>query len=162
VPLSPLLAEALAAHMAAFPPVAVTLPWHEPRDRGRHGRPVRVRLVLTAPEGGPVRRQAFDDRAWRPAVTAALAAEGAVRGRDGCHALRHTFVSVQLAGGTDIVRVAAMIGDTVAVTAKTYAHLMPGHDDSGCRSAVDGFLGACGRDVAGAPGPGMSGQAGQV
>jgi integrase len=163
VPLSPLLADALARHMAEYPPAEVTLPWHEPRDRRRHGKDVTVRLVLTAPEGGPVRRQAFDDRAWHPAVGKALAAEGAERTReDGCHALRHTFVSVQLASGTDIVRVAAMIGDTVAVTAKTYAHLMPGHDDSGCRSAVDGFLQACAPDVPPEGATGTSGVAGRV
>jgi integrase len=110
-----------------------------------------------------VRRQAFDDRAWHPAVSRALAAEGAERTReDGCHALRHTFVSVQLAGGTDIVRVAAMIGDTVAVTAKTYAHLMPGHDDSGARAAADAFLASCAPDVPPESGTGTSGEAGGV
>jgi len=163
VPLSRALGAALAAHLAEWPAVAVTLPWHEPRNRKRHGRDVTVRLVLTAPGGGPVRRQAFDDRAWQPAVRAALEAEGEERTReDGCHALRHTFVSVQLAAGVDIVRVAAMIGDTVAVTAKTYAHMMPGHDDSDSRAAVDAFLGSCAPDVPRQPGTGTSGQPGEV
>lgn len=159
VPLSKALADSLSRHLSEFPAVEAELPWHEPRNRKRHGKPVRVRLVLTAPEGGPVRRQAFDERAWHPAVDVACAAEGVERTReDGCHALRHTFVSVQLASGVDIVRVAAMIGDTVAMVAKTYAHMMPGHDDSDSRAAVDAFLRACAPDVPRDEATGTSGQ----
>lgn len=155
-PLSPALALLLARHMERYPPVAVTLPWHEPRNREMHGRPVTVRLVLTAPRGGALRRQDFDERVWRKALEAA----GVTPTRqDGCHALRHTAASVWLRERVDIVRVAAWLGDTVAMVAKTYAHLMPGDDDSDGRAATDAFLASCARDVTEADDPGMPSQA---
>lgn len=143
VPLAPAVARLLAAHMEQFPPAEVTLPWHEPGSRG-HGEMVTVRLVL----GGPLTRGALQS-AWR---TAAAKAAGAAR-RDGqrhltvtgwnMHRLRHTYASVQLRAGVDVVRVAAWMGDTVDVVVRTYAHLMPGDDDDGGRAAVDAFLARC-------------------
>jgi len=38
------------------------------------------------------------------------------------HSLRHTFVSMLIAQGVDIVHVASLAGDTVPVIAKVYAH----------------------------------------
>jgi len=144
VPLSPQLGARLSAHLARYPAREVTLPWHEPKNRELHGAAVTARLVLTAPRGGPVRKQDFDRRIWRTA----LAAAGVTPARqDGCHALRHTFASVQLRAHVDIVRVAAWLGDTVAVVARTYAHLLPDDDDSDGRAATDAFLASCAPDV---------------
>lgn len=159
VPLSPLLAAALARHLKLYPAVKVTLPWHEPRNKELHGELVTVRLVLTAPEGGPVRRTDFNDRSWWPAIAAA----GVARTRqNGCHALRHTFASVQLRAHVDIVRVAAWLGDTVAIVAQTYAHLMPDDDDSDGRAATDAFLASCAPDVPSETGHGTSAQVGTL
>lgn len=146
VPLAPSLALALARHMERFPPREVTLPWHEPGNRERHGQPVTARLILTAAMGGALRRQDFDARVWRPALVAA----GVTPTRqDGCHALRHTFASVQLRARVDVARVAAWLGDTVQMTVRTYVHLLPRDDDSDGRAAVDAFLLAASGESAG-------------
>jgi integrase len=147
VPLAPLLKEKLSRHLDQYPAREVTLPWHDPRDRERHGQPVTVRLVLSTGAGMPVDRPLFD-RCWRAARKRAgiTPADGRARD-DGCHALRHTFASLQLRQGVDIVRVAAWLGDTVAVVADTYAHLMPGDDDSDGAAAVDSFFRSCALDV---------------
>jgi integrase len=58
---------------------------------------------------------------------------------EGLHALRHTAASAWLAGGVDIVAVAAWLGDTVKMVYETYAHLMPNSDDRG-RSAMNAFF----------------------
>lgn len=144
VPLSQGLADALARHLARFPAAKVTLPWHEPANKELHGQPVTARLILTAPRGGPLRKQDFDSRTWRGALVAA-----GVRPtrQDGCHALRHTAASVWLRDRIDIVRVAAWLGDTPAMVYKTYAHLLPDDDDSDGRAAMDAFLASCAPDV---------------
>lgn len=168
VPLSPLLAERLARHMELHPPAEVKLPWHDPRDRERHGQPVTVRLVLTGPAGGALVRPDFNDQVWRPALVAAGIAPPRAKGRkrisapqDGMHALRHTFASVQLRSGVDVVRVAGWMGDTPAVVYATYAHMLPGDDDADGRTAVDGFIAeACAPDVPREEVPGASAQAG--
>jgi integrase len=144
-PLSPSLAGRLAAHMAEFPPVAVTLPWYDPDDKERHGKPVTVRLVLTTADGGAWRRDAFNRR-WRAAqeaagiVTREPGEKRPAARQDGCHALRHTYASAQLRHKVDIVRVAAWMGDDPETVWKTYAHLMPDQDDDDGREAVDALL----------------------
>ena len=166
VPLSPLLAERLAAHLAAYPAAEVTLPWHDPRDKELHGTPVTVRLVLATPAGGALSRPDFNDQVWRPALVAAGIVPPRERGRkrvsapqDGCHALRHTFASTQLRAGADVVRVAAWMGDTPAVVYATYAHMLPGDDDTDARAATDAFLASCAPDV---PREGDAGTSAQV
>lgn len=139
VPLAPSLAAALARHLREFPAAEVSLPWHDPRDRQLHGRPVTVRLVLSTPDGGPLRRQLFNGTAWRPALRRAGVAPSR---QDGCHALRHTFASVQLRAHVDVARLAAWMGDTPKVVLDTYVHLLPDDDDADGRAAVDGFLAA--------------------
>ena len=147
VPLAPSLAVRLARHLELYPPAQVTLPWHDPRDRARHGRPVTVRLVLADARGGPLNRRVFGDGSWRPALERAgvVPARGPGRRRppaspqDGMHVLRHTAASAWLRAGVDIARVADWLGDTVKVTLETYVHFLPGGDDDG-RAAVDAFF----------------------
>ena len=67
VPLAPQTAGALAAHLAAFPASAVTLPWHEPGNRARHGQPRTEQLVFTG-KGAALHRNAFNISVWRPAI----------------------------------------------------------------------------------------------
>jgi integrase len=154
VPVPAELLGLLDAHMAAFPPVAVTLPWHEPGSK-LHGTMVTVRLVLSRDGRTPASRNVMD-AAWRTGAGRALAAQGIGRSRKrsaarghGIHRLRHTFASTQLRAGVDVVRVAAWLGDTVAMVTKTYLHLMPDdHDgEAAGRAAVAAFLGACAAPV---------------
>ena len=147
IPLAASLAPRLARHLELFPAASVTLPWHDLRDPERHGRPVTARLVLSRPDGRPLRRQAFNTGTWWPAqVKAGITPEpgedekrAPARG-DGCHALRHTAASVWLRAGIDVVRAAAWLGDTPAVVLSTYAHLMPGESGDDGRAAVDRFF----------------------
>lgn len=148
VPVPPELVRRIDAHMAAFPPLAVTLPWHEPGSKA-HGTMVPVRLLLSREDGTPATRNAMD-AAWRTAVARWLPEAVGRRRRSlarghGIHRLRHTFASTQLRGGIDVVRVAAWLGDTVDVVTKTYLHLMPDdHDgDEAGRAASAAFLGSC-------------------
>ncbi len=139
-PLSPLLRDRLAAHLEAFPAAAFTLPWHDPEDRARHGKPVTVRLLVTGPRGRPVQGGTLNNLWRRCAARAGVTPEDGSPRADGCHALRHTYVSVQLRDGRDVVRVAAWIGDSVKTLVETYAHFLPGGDDDDGRAAVDAFL----------------------
>ena len=82
VPLPQAVADALAAHLAAYPARPVTLPWNEPG-----GAPDTAQLILTSATGLAVNRNTFNTYAWKPALEAAgIPASRA----NGCHALRHT------------------------------------------------------------------------
>jgi integrase len=149
VPLAASLAPRLARHMELYPPAEVTLPWHDLRDPGAHGRLVTARLVLSRPDGRPLSRTAFNGSVWRPAQARAGITPPRAPGEkrapargDGCHALRHTAASVWLRAGVDVVRAAAWLGDTPAVVLSTYAHLMPGDSGDDGRAAVDRFFSA--------------------
>lgn len=149
VPVPAELLERIDAHLLRFPARTVTLPWHEPGSK-LHGTMVTVRLLLTREDGAPVTRNAMD-AAWR--TGASRYRKGSVIGKRsrvaargwGIHRLRHTFASVQLRDGVDVVRVAAWLGDTVEMVTKTYAHLLPDdHDgEEAGRAASAAFLRAC-------------------
>jgi integrase len=156
VPLAASLGELLDEHMRRYPPVLVTLPWHEPGSK-LHGTPVPVRLVLTRPDATPLTRGSSDS-AWRTAVTrwAAARTPGGRRRRvlaagTGMHRLRHTYASMQLRKGVDVVRVAAWLGDSVDELVRTYAHMLPGDDGDAGREAVDAFFRPSAPDVPAAP-----------
>lgn len=145
VPLSETVAVALAEHLRRFPPVEVTLPWREPG-----GAPTTLKLVFANTAGGPVNRGSFNDRVWKPALTAA----GVEPTREnGYHVLRHTYASTQLQAGVSVPAVAKYLGhaDGGALLLRTYAHVMPQAPDQ-ARAAVDAFLRSCE--------PGVSHQAG--
>jgi integrase len=150
VPLAPAVADALARHLEEFPAAEVTLPWHEPGSK-LHGTMVPVRLLLSGEGGVPLTAGALQS-AWRSATGRK------VKGMNP-HRLRHTYASMQLRKGVDVVRVAAWLGDTVAVVVRTYAHLMPGDDEADGRAAVDDFFGLCAPDV---PGEGENGEPAQA
>lgn len=154
VPVPAELVERIDAHAERFPPMAVTLPWHEPGSK-LHGTLFTVRLVLSH-EGGAAAGRNVMDAAWRTGVSRWRAPQvlGGRRRRSlargyGIHRLRHTAASAWLRGGIDVVRAAAWLGDTVEMVTQTYLHLMPDdHDgeDAG-RAASAAFLGACARSV---------------
>jgi integrase len=111
VPLPQVVVDALAAHLAEFPP-------------GPEG------LVFTL-EGRPVTRQAFG-RLWRPAARSAGLPEGT-----GLHLLRHFYASLLIRYGESVKTVQARLGHaTAAETLDTYSHLWPDSDDR-TRDAVD-------------------------
>lgn len=146
-PLAPEVAEQLARHIEHHPPVTVTLPWHDPRDRKRHGKPVTVRLLLSDAKGHVINRNGFMQAHWWAAQekTGIVAKPEPGEKRqaapdDGMHALRHTYASAVLGSGVDVLAAAAWMGDTPGVILATYAHFMPGREDGG-RAAVSAFFG---------------------
>ncbi|HET6751988.1 MAG TPA: tyrosine-type recombinase/integrase, partial [Actinomycetes bacterium] len=79
--------------------------------------------VFTAPEGGPLRVNAFRTRAWRPAAAAAGLGELRI------HDLRHTAVSLWVAAGASPKEVAARAGHTsVRTVLDVYGGLYPESD----------------------------------
>ena len=129
IPLPESVALRLAAHIAAYPPVPVELPWKVP-----DGRPVTARLVFTDSGGSARHRSGFNAVAWQPALRGA----GLPRTREnGRHALRHYFASACLHNGVDIRALASYVGHhDPGFTLRTYVHLMPSADDR-MRQAVD-------------------------
>ncbi len=117
IPLPQVVVEALAAHLAAFPP-------------GPDG------LVFTLRRASRSRRQAFG-HVWRPVGAAAGLPAGT-----GLHALRHYYASLLIRHGESVKTVQARLGHATAVeTLDTYSHLWPDSDDR-TREAIDSVLGA--------------------
>lgn len=115
-PLPRVVVDALAAHLATYPP-------------GPDG------LVFTL-EGEPITRQAFG-HLWRPPARAA-----GLPARTGLHLLRHYYASLLIRFGESVKTVQARLGHaTAAETLDTYSHLWPDSDDR-TREAVDAVLGA--------------------
>ncbi|MBW3665892.1 MAG: tyrosine-type recombinase/integrase [Actinobacteria bacterium] len=98
--------------------------------------------VFTAAGGGPLRVTNFRRRRWYPAVEAA--------GLDGLrlHDLRHTAVSLWIAGGANPKQVSTWAGHTsVSFTLDRYGHLFPNHDED-LRDRLDAMYQAAERDLA--------------
>jgi len=157
-PLTSVVRDRLAAHLQAYPPLTVTLPWYDPGDRERHGQLHTVRLVFSSPVGKPAWGTTLGSTWTAAAKRAKVTPPGGRLRDDGCHALRHTAASTWLRARIDVVRVAAWLGDTVEMVTHTYAHLLPDDDDSDGRAAVEAFFrgpdspsadGAGARDVPG-------------
>jgi integrase len=129
VPLSEMVALALAAHLQAFPVVKVSLPWREP-----DGRTETAGLVVTTRERTALARTYFNRHVWKPALDAAGVPATRV---NGMHALRHTYASVLLEDGVSIKALAEYLGHAdPGFTLRTYTHLMPSSEDR-ARTAVD-------------------------
>jgi integrase len=133
VPLSDRAAKVLAAHMLAYPPVAVTLPLN--------GKPVTARLVFTY--GGRPVRHSYLNALWKTALKTAGMETTGPDDKVSMHALRHYAASAWLAGGVDIRAVADYLGHSNArFTLRVYAHLMPSAADK-VRAAMDASLAEC-------------------
>jgi integrase len=116
IPLPTVVADAMAAHIAAYPP-------------GDDG------LIFTGSAGQPLRRSAFGE-VWRTAVAQA-GSPGVV-----FHSLRHYYASLLIRHGESVKTVQDRLGHGSAdETLRTYAHMWPDADDR-TRAAVDLVLGA--------------------
>lgn len=119
VPLDDDVALRLASQIEHHAPVEVTLPWNEPGNPRRHGKPHTAVLMFTR-DGRALNHSTFYTGAWRPARNAAGIGDG------GLHELRHLFASVLLAGGVDVKALSEYLGHhDPTVTLRIYSHLMP-------------------------------------
>lgn len=132
IPLPATAADALARHLAAFPPETITMPCRD--DAGREWTE-DVELVFTTEAGAPVRRSHWAEH-WGRAVAAAGAPEGTT-----FHDLRHFYASLLIRHSESVKVVQARLGHaTAAETLDTYSHLWPDSEDR-TRAAVDSVLG---------------------
>ncbi|GAA4846427.1 site-specific integrase [Kitasatospora terrestris] len=163
VPLPERVAGIFEAHLAAFPPETVTLPWLTP-----DGPPVTKRLLFSREQGGAVRRSDFNTYAWKPAlVIAGVIPPPEKWGRfqasreDGMHALRHFYASMLLDSGESVKALSGYLGHTdPGFTLRVYTHLMPSSDGR-TRRAVDALYDALGWAAAPQPHGPQTAQEGQ-
>jgi integrase len=142
VPLPSSVAKSLRAHMDAYKPVEITLPWRKP-----DGPKVTARLLFTNTASGLVWRSNFNVHEWKPALAAAgLIPEAGEDGKHpsarehGMHALRHFYASVLLDAGENVKAVSEYLGHSdPGLTLRVYAHLMPSSQER-TRLAVDAVL----------------------
>jgi integrase len=108
IPLPTVTAQALAAHLEAFP-------------AGADG------LIFTS------RGQPWPLSSLRRPYASAAAAAGLPAGTTS-HALRHHYASVQLAAGASVPQVAEWLGNTPEMVLDVYGHVMPDQADTARRN----------------------------
>jgi integrase len=114
VPLPQVVVEAVAVHLATWP-----------TDQS----------IFTTELGDPIRRTAFSERIWRPALKR-VGLSGVTM-----HGLRHFYASLLIRHGESVKTVQGRLGHaSAAETLDTYSHLWPNSDDR-TRAAVDSVLG---------------------
>lgn len=105
VPIPPSLADELRRHLAGLRPDG----------------PESLAFPSTA--GTPLRQENVRRRVLRPAV------EEAGAGWAGFHAFRHTFASLHVAAGTNLLQLSRLLGHhSPEFTLRVYAHLLPGDE----------------------------------
>jgi integrase len=87
-------------------------------------------LLFQSAQHCRLRRDGWNRRIWKPAVTAAG------RPELGYHSLRHFYASALIRGGLSAPAVAKRLGNTAAMVLGTYAHLWKDDDDRS-RDAID-------------------------
>lgn len=133
-PLPDALSQALAAHIKAHPPAEVELPWKTPDS----DETVKARLLFVRPDGRPWHGRLLEYTWGKARESASAAADGAEAG--GMHDLRHTFASICLHEGVDVVKLARWLGHAdPGFTLRIYGHFIPDVTDRG-GAAVDSFL----------------------
>ncbi|MEU3620652.1 site-specific integrase [Streptomyces sp. NPDC006872] len=149
IPLSPGLLKLIDEHGEKYPAVTVTLPWQGP---GNGGRPTaKVRLMTTTRFRNRLSPSTYNNHIMKPALAAAgLIAPRKEDSNWGWepsremmhHRWRHTYASVQLGGGEDVISVSHWMGHASPdITLKVYSHFMPDRGLRG-RTAVDAWLDA--------------------
>lgn len=140
VPMPDELARALKAHMKAYPPKEITLPWAKP-----DGAEKRFRLLFTTDQGKAYHRSVLNEGDWKRALVSAGVIPPREKGaprfaaapEDGMHALRHAYASVLLDAGETVKALAEYLGHSdPGFTLRTYTHLMPA-SESRTRRAID-------------------------
>jgi integrase len=132
VPMSRAVAFELAAHIAAYPPCEVTLPW-----RTRQGASTSAALLLANRERKALNRNYVNTYVWGPAVIEARLERNR---SNGMHALRHWYASVLLEAGVSIKALSEYLGHAdPGFTLRTYTHLMPNTEER-AREAIDKAL----------------------
>jgi integrase len=161
VPMPEHLGKRIVEHMALYPPVAVTLPWKDPRPpttklEERERAPQTHRLLVANRNSGAVRANMWNEHYWKRALVAAQIIPEPEKlkrktGRGhrlvyqaahehGFHCLRHTFASVQLDSRENPVAVSKWLGHADAsITLKVYGHFLPEADGRG-RQAMDAWF----------------------
>lgn len=142
VPLPDWVAQSIRVHMASHKPSPVSLPWEKVDG------PTRThQLIVIHPDGGHLKHLTYD-RYWKPALHRAgiIGPPGRdesgglvypTTGKEGRHALRHYYASVQLADGTAITSLAEYLGHhDPGYTLRTYGHLQPDSHER-ARKAID-------------------------
>lgn len=123
IPLAPVVVEALAAHLAAFPATP-----------GELGGVAHAGLVFTTSTGGAWQRGGFAP-SWRRAREAARLDPSTTS-----HTLRHYYASALIASNQSVKVVQERLGHATAQeTLNRYAHLWP-TDEDGTRDAVTAAL----------------------
>ncbi|MFZ2012847.1 MAG: site-specific integrase [Nocardioides sp.] len=117
IPLPAVVADALAAHLAAHPA----------------GEPDAL-LFTNA------RHKGWSYSGYHGVFAAAVAKAGLRKGTS-THDLRHHYASVLLAAGESVAAVAERLGNSIALVLSTYGHLLPDREDR-TRAAVDDAWGA--------------------
>ncbi|MGX7825630.1 tyrosine-type recombinase/integrase [Actinokineospora sp. 24-640] len=134
VPLPRSVALAVRAHMEAFPPVEVTLPWQAPG-----GELVTVPVLVWSRDRTVAWRPVYNQWTWAPALRGAGVKP--LPRVDGFHALRHFYASTLLDAGETITALASYLGHAdPGFTLKVYTHLMPSSKQR-TRRAVDAVFG---------------------
>lgn len=133
VPLPDAVLEAINAHMTAYPPIDVTLPWER-----SDGKPTTFTLILYSREKKALARNYINTFIWKPALKRAGVA--ATR-ENGSHALRHFYASTALHEGESIKALSEYLGHAdPGFTLRTYTHLVEGSAER-TKRAVDAVFG---------------------
>ena len=133
VPLPDAVLEAINAHMTAYPPIEVTLPWER-----SDGKPTTFTLILYSREKKALARNYINTFIWKPA----LKRGGVATTREnGSHALRHFYASTALHEGESIKALSEYLGHAdPGFTLRTYTALVEGSAER-TKRAVDAVFG---------------------
>lgn len=132
VELSQVVAERLARHLEAYPPVEVEI---QDETNPRQPRVRTAKLVFTNASGNPISRFSWS-HTWAPAAKKAGLPPGA-----GFHALRHLYATLLIYGGANVKTVQLALGHAnPMITLNTYVGLWPDAVDT-TRSLVDAAFG---------------------
>ena len=130
IPLPQVAVDALAEHVAKFPPKSIELVW----EREGKSETIRSALLFPTADGRPWGRSRFS-AAWRQ-VTKAAGTQPV-----DFHELRHFYASLLIRHGESVKVVQARLGHaSAAETLDTYSHLWPDNEDR-TRAAIDSVLG---------------------
>lgn len=95
-------------------------------------------FVFTAPQGGPLRHQAWHPRVWLPAVE-----RSRIGKRPRIHDLRHTHASWLIAEGVPLPVIQRRLGhESIQTTVDVYGHLAEGAGELAARAADIALAGA--------------------